>query len=220
MNMLVNFFDLIMDSENSDSRSLEETARFIFSTATSTSSSVTVNYLIPILLFAIPVLYFVFRLGLFNLDDALGMTSGLDLSGYNAPAAGYGAPVQTYNAPAPSYNAPAPSYNAPAPSYNAPAPSYNAPAPARPSYNNNGVGLTSSTSSVNSGALSFLSKDDNEINLEYISQINDELDQLRRLRDLLQHGGGRISLVDSDEIIVHPSPRIDVMNTWNGLPGL
>ena len=104
-----------------------------------------------------------FRLGLFNLDDALGMTSGLDLSGYNAPAAGYGAPAQTYNAPAPSYNAPAPSYSAPAPSYNAPAPSYNAPAPARPSYNNNGVGLTSSTGSVNSGAL-FLSKDDNEVN--------------------------------------------------------
>ena len=66
------------------------------------------------------MLYFVFRLGLFNLDDALGMSSGLDLSGYNAPAAGYGAPTQTYNAPAPSYNAPAPSYNAPAPSYNSP----------------------------------------------------------------------------------------------------
>ena len=59
------------------------------------------------------MLYFVFRLGLFNLDDALGMSSGLDLSGYNAPAAGYGAPTQTYNAPAPSYNAPAPSYNSP-----------------------------------------------------------------------------------------------------------
>ena len=66
------------------------------------------------------MLYFVFRLGLFNLDDALGMSSGLDLSGYNAPAAGYGAPTQTYNAPAPSYSAPAPSYNAPAPSYNSP----------------------------------------------------------------------------------------------------
>ena len=59
------------------------------------------------------MLYFVFRLGLFNLDDALGMSSGLDLSGYSAPAAGYGAPTQTYNAPAPSYNAPAPSYNSP-----------------------------------------------------------------------------------------------------------
>ena len=31
-------------------RSLEETARFILSTATSTSSSVTVNYFIPLLL--------------------------------------------------------------------------------------------------------------------------------------------------------------------------
>ena len=84
------------------------------------------------------------------------MTSGLDLSGYNAPGAGYGAPAPSYNAPAPSYSAPAPSYNAPAPSYNA---------PAKPSYNNNGVGLTSSTfnsNSASSGAY-LLSKDDNEV---------------------------------------------------------
>ena len=59
-----------------------------------------------------------------------------------------------------------------------------------------------------------------QINLEYITQINDELDQLRRIRDLLQSGGGRISLVDNDEIMIHPSPRIDVSQTWNGLPGL
>ena len=59
-----------------------------------------------------------------------------------------------------------------------------------------------------------------QINLEYISQINSELDQLRRIRDLLQAGGGRLSLVENDEIIIHPSPRIDVSDTWNGLPGL
>ena len=157
-------------SEDRDEGLLEETARFIFSTATSTSSSVTVNYLIPILLFAsncdvqkekleihtfeisVPVLYFVFRLGLFNLDDALGMTSGLDLSGYNAPSAGYGAPAPSYNAPAPSYNAPAPSYSAPAPS---------------PSYNSNGAGLTSLTS--NSGAF-LRSKEDEAVG--YNSQWN------------------------------------------------
>ena len=111
------------------------------------------------------MLYFVFRLGLFNLDDALGMSSGLDLSGYNAPSAGYGAPAQTYNAPAPSYNAPAPSYNAPAPSYNAPAPSYNAPAP---SYNSpssslgvpNGAGISSGV--LSSGAY-LSSKDDDAV---------------------------------------------------------
>ena len=142
-----------------NSRSLEETARFILSTATSTSSSVTVNYFIPILLFSskkkisfsrgimflslsVPLLYFVFRLGLFNLDDALGMTSGLDLSGYNAPSAGYGAPSPSYGAPAPSYNAPAPSYNAPAPA-------------------SNGAGLSSSNF-VNSGAY-LTSKDDDVV---------------------------------------------------------
>ena len=79
---------------------------------------------------AVPLIYIVVRLGLFNLDAGLGSISGVDVSGYNAPAAGYGAPAPSYNAPAPSYNAPAPSYKAPAPSYNAPAPSYNAPAPA------------------------------------------------------------------------------------------
>ena len=94
-----------------------------------------------------------FRLGLFNLDDALGMSSGLDLSGYNAPAAGYGAPTQTYNAPAPSYNAPAPSYNAPAPSYNAPAPSYNSPSL-------NGAGISSGL--LSSGAY-LSSKDDDAV---------------------------------------------------------
>ena len=99
------------------------------------------------------MLYFVFRLGLFNLDDALGMSSGLDLSGYNAPAAGYGAPTQTYNAPAPSYNAPAPSYNAPAPSYNAPAPSYNSPSL-------NGAGISSGV--LSSGAY-LSSKDDDAV---------------------------------------------------------
>ena len=92
------------------------------------------------------MLYFVFRLGLFNLDDALGMSSGLDLSGYNAPAAGYGAPSQTYNAPAPSYNAPAPAYNAPAPSYNSPS--------------SNGAGISSGV--LTSGAY-LSSKDDDAV---------------------------------------------------------
>ena len=59
-----------------------------------------------------------------------------------------------------------------------------------------------------------------QANLEYIQQINSELDQLMRLRDLLQHGGGRISLVNNDEIVIHPNPRVDVTDTWNGLPGL
>ena len=90
-----------------------------------------------------------FRLGLFNLDDALGMTSGLDLSGYNAPSAGYGAPTQSYGAPAP-----APSYNAPAPSYNAPAPSYSGSS----SSFSNGAGLTT----VNSGGY-FSSKEDDQV---------------------------------------------------------
>ena len=107
------------------------------------------------------------------------MSSGLDLSGYNAPSAGYGAPsagygapapapsynapAPSYNAPAPSYNAPAPSYNAPAPSYNAPAPSYNAPAPAQASntYTSNGAGISSSNF-VNSGAY-LTSKDDDVV---------------------------------------------------------
>ena len=92
------------------------------------------------------MLYFVFRLGLFNLDDALGMTSGLDLSGYNAPAAGYGAPAQTYNAPAPSYNAPAP-----APSYNSPSSSLGVP---------NGAGISSGV--LSSGAY-LSSKDDDAV---------------------------------------------------------
>merc|ERR1719188_189005 len=131
------------------------------------------------------------------------MTSGLDLSGYNAPSAGYGAP--------------SPSYGAPAPSYSAPAPSYNALAPAN-TYSSNGVGISSSNL-ANSGAY-LTAKDDDVINLEYITQINEELDQLRRIRDLLQHGGGRISLVNNDEIVIHPSPRIDVYDDWNGLPGL
>ena len=97
------------------------------------------------------MLYFVFRLGLFNLDDALGMSSGLDLSGYNAPSAGYGAPAQTYNAPAPSYNAPAPSYNAPAPSYNSPSSSLGVP---------NGAGISSGV--LSSGAY-LSSKDDDAV---------------------------------------------------------
>ena len=104
------------------------------------------------------MLYFVFRLGLFNLDDALGMSSGLDLSGYNAPSAGYGAPAQTYNAPAPSYNAPAPSYNAPAPSYNAPAPSYNSPSSSLGVPN--GAGISSGV--LSSGAY-LSSKDDDAV---------------------------------------------------------
>ena len=106
------------------------------------------------------MLYFVFRLGLFNLDDALGMTSGLDLSGYNAPSAGYGAPAQTYNAPAPSYSAPAPSYNAPAPSYNAPAPSYNSPSTSLGVPN--GAGISSGV--LSSGAY-LSSKDDDAVRL-------------------------------------------------------
>ena len=102
---------------------------------------------------SVPVLYFVVRLGLFNLDDALGMTSGLDLSGYNAPGPGYGAPAPapTYNAPAPSYNAPAPSYNAPSPSYDSQTPSFGSP---------NGAGISSTV--LNSGAY-FSSKDDNAV---------------------------------------------------------
>ena len=154
----------MLNEDSEGFRSLEEQARLILSTATSDSSSVTVNYLIPLLLFAslwlhwqdrcdglkhvisVPVLYFVVRLGLFNLDDALGMTSGLDLSGYNAPGPGYGAP-----APAPSYNAPAPSYNAPSPSYDSPTPSFGSP---------NGARISSTV--LNSGAY-FSSKDDNAV---------------------------------------------------------
>merc|ERR1711953_1105423 len=109
--------ELLTGGLSGDPARLEETARLILSTATSDSSSVSVNYLIPLLLLAIPVGYFVFRLGLFSLDDTLGATSGVEFAGYNAPAA-YGAPASSYNAPAPSYNAPAPSYNAPSPSYN------------------------------------------------------------------------------------------------------
>jgi len=201
MDRLIDVLTAVLNEDSEGFRSLEEQARLILSTATSDSSSVTVNYLIPLLLFAIPVLYFVVRLGLFNLDDALGMTSGLDLSGYNAPGPGYGAP-----APAPSYNAPAPSYNAPSPSYDSPTPSFGSP---------NGAGISSTV--LNSGAY-FSSKDDNALNLQYLSQINDELQQLRQIRDLLQGVG-----VQGDQLLVQqPSPRIgvDVANTWNGLPGL
>jgi len=201
MDRLIDVLTAVLNEDSVGFRSLEEQARLILSTATSDSSSVTVNYLIPLLLFAIPVLYFVVRLGLFNLDDALGMTSGLDLSGYNAPGPGYGAP-----APAPSYNAPAPSYNAPSPSYDSQTPSFGSP---------NGAGISSTV--LNSGAY-FSSKDDNALNLQYLSQINDELQQLRQIRDLLQGVG-----VQGDQLLVQqPSPRIgvDVANTWNGLPGL
>merc|ERR1711953_386387 len=186
--------ELLTGGLSGDPARLEETARLILSTATSASSSVSVNYLIPLLLLAIPVGYFVFRLGLFSLDDTLGATSGVDFGGYNVTAA-YGAPASSYNAPAA-----APSYNSPS-----------------PSYNSNSV--SSSLTIPNSGAY-LTSKEDDQINLEYISQINSELDQLRRIRDLLQAGGGRLSLVENDEIIIHPSPRIDVSDTWNGLPGL
>merc|ERR1711997_374046 len=121
----MDIIELLVAGLSGEPRRLEETARLILTTATSASSSVSVNYFIPLLLLAIPLGYFFFRLGLFSLDDTLGMTSGIDFGSYNAPAA-YGAPpAPSYNAPAPSYNAPAPSYNAPAPSYNAPAPSYN-----------------------------------------------------------------------------------------------
>ena len=168
--------ELLTGGLSGDPARLEETARLILSTATSASSSVSVNYLIPLLLLAsqsvgpsqpspadnpllsVPVGYFVFRLGLFSLDDTLGATSGVDFAGYNAPAA-YGAPASSYNAPAPSYNAPAPSYNAPAPSYNAPAaaPSYNSPSP---SYNSNSV--SSSLTIPNSGAY-LTSKEDDQV---------------------------------------------------------
>ena len=100
---------------------------------------------------SVPVGYFVFRLGLFSLDDTLGAPSGVDFAGYNAPAA-YGAPASSYNAPAPSYNAPAPSYNAPAA-----APSYNSPSP---SYNSNSV--SSSLTIPNSGAY-LTSKEDDQV---------------------------------------------------------
>ena len=42
----------VLGWDQGDSRSMEETARLILSTATSDSSSVTVNYLVPLLLFA------------------------------------------------------------------------------------------------------------------------------------------------------------------------
>lgn len=109
---------------------------------------------IPTFEISVPVLYFVFRLGLFNLDDAIGMTSGLDLSGYNAPSAGYGAPAPSYNAPTPSYSAPATSYNAPSSSYNSQS----------ISSVSNGAGLTSLTS--NSGAYNFRSKEDEAVKSE------------------------------------------------------
>merc|ERR1719242_2678992 len=182
----MDIIELVAASVSGEPGSLEETARLILSTATSASSSVSVNYLIPLLLLAIPLGYFFFRLGLFSLDDTLGMSSGVNFSGYNAPSAGYGAPAPSYGAPSPSYNSNSPS-----------------------------SGLTI----PNSGAY-LTSKEDDQINLEYINQINDELDQLRRIRDLLQTGGGRISLAGNDEILIHPSPRIDVSQTWNGLPGL
>ena len=52
-------------------------------------------------------------------------------------------------------------------------------------------------------------------------QVESELVQLARLRSLLAGGGGRLSLVGpAEEIVVHPSPRLDLTNTWNGLPGL
>ena len=161
--------ELLTGGLSGDPARLEETARLILSTATSASSSVSVNYLIPLLLLAsqsvgpsqpspadnpllsVPVGYFVFRLGLFSLDDTLGATSGVDFAGYNAPAA-YGAPASSYNAPAPSYNAPAPSYNAPAA-----APSYNSPSP---SYNSNSV--SSSLTIPNSGAY-LTSKEDDQV---------------------------------------------------------
>jgi len=212
MDQLNDALAAVLNEDKGGLSGLEETARLILSTATSDSSSVTVNYLIPLLLFAIPVLYFVFRLGLFNLDDALGMTSGLDLSGYNAPAAGYGAPAQTYNAPAPSYNAPAPSYNAPAP-----APSYNSPSSSPGVLN--GAGISSGV--LSSGAY-LSSKDDDALNLEYLSQINNELQQLRQIRDLLQGVASQGQLQRDQLLVQHPSPRlgVDVTDTWNGLPGL
>ena len=161
--------DTISSALSGDRHSLQETARLILSTATSDSSSVSVNYLIPLLLLAslstirtfvrtktfisVPLGYFVFRLGLFNLDDSLGS------SAYGAPSAGYGAPQASYGAPAPSYSAPAPapSYNAPAPSYNAPAPSYSAPTP---SYNSQSP--SSGLVIPNSGAY-LTSKEDDQV---------------------------------------------------------
>jgi len=243
------------DSESGFLRSFEKNARLYLTTSTSDSSSVTINLIPHFLLIAVP-LYLIVRLGLFNLDDALGTMSGVDFSGYNAPSVGYGAPspsysapapAPSYNAPAPSYNAPAPSYNAPAPSYSPPAPSYNPPAPSynppAPSYaapstsyqapgsniasNSNSVSLTGAVTGRLNDPLSggyFQTKQDLATDLEYgelfpnVRYVQEELEQLQRLRQLLANGGGQISFTPSEQIIAHP--RIDVANEWNGLPGL
>jgi len=258
-------------------RSLQDKARLFLNTATSDSTSVTINLIPHFLLIAVP-LYLIFRLGLFNFDDALGMMSGLDFSGYNAPSFGYGAPSPSYGAPAPassygapapapapsygapapvpsysapppsyeapSYNAPAPSYKAPAPSYNAPAPSYNAPALSNNAPSNayqapsngyvgpddpgsNPIALPATSPRINNPleGVYFRSKQDNDINLEYqntqfpnVMRVQQQLEQLQRLRELLANGGGKMSLTPTNEFIAYP--RMDVENTWNGLPGL
>ena len=61
-----------------------------------------------------------------------------------------------------------------------------------------------------------------QLNLEYLSQINDELQQLRQIRDLLQGVAGQGALQRDQLLVQHPSPRlgVDVTDTWNGLPGL
>ena len=49
-----------------------------------------------------------------------------------------------------------------------------------------------------------------------VRHVQQELEELRRLRILLANGVGEISR--NDEIISHP--KFAVENTWNGLPGL
>jgi len=71
----------------------------------------------------------------------------------------------------------------------------------------------------------FQTKQDQAVDLEYqgelypnVRYVQEELEQLQRLRQLLASGGGQISFTPSEQIIAHP--RIDVANEWNGLPGL
>jgi len=159
---------------------------------------------------------------------------------YSPPAPSYTPPAPSYTPPAPSYSPPAPSYSPPAPSYNPPAPSYSAPTASNvaPSSGYQAPGSNPSTSS-NSVSLSgagsprlnplaggyFQAKQDYNINLDYqdsmypnVRYVQEELEQLNQLRQLLSQGGGQISLTPSEQIIAHP--RVDVENTWNGLPGL
>ena len=66
-----------------------------------------------------------------------------------------------------------------------------------------------------------------QVNLQYadtmypnVQFVMQELDQLSKLRSLLANGGGKISVTENNQILSHAYPRVDVENTWNGLPGL